>query len=425
MTEKKIQLTITKTYDKNTTAEVFASAVVFWLLFRVNLFELVKNVFAYVIKLNLTFLLQRYADKCIIYCRIIIFIVERSVMMNKKIIAFLLVVIMVLCVGCGKKNVITETEPATTAPTETVVEKEYYVNPLTGVKEFENQSISKRRPVAIMVNNLSTAQRVQTGVGEADIVYETEVEGGITRLLAVYQDVDKVERIGTVRSARYAYIDLAMGHNAVYIHHGADNVYAGPHLNDVDRIEINSGKYGQRVSNGLSYEHTLYTYGDSLWEGIKSTFETKNDSVEMWQNFVSEDEAVIPTEGTANSVNVPFSTSYQTKFVYDEDTGLYVRNFNSTVPTDYLTGEETKVKNVVVLLTSIGYYSNGKHRQISLNSGSGFYVTNGGYQKINWSKGNASSPFVFTNTDGTELEMNAGNTWVCIASSSYSYPSFK
>lgn len=351
----------------------------------------------------------------------------------KKIVALLLVVLAIFSAGCcaNSNEVVTETTEPTTA-TETATEevkekpkKKLYINPLTGEKNLKKKSDSKNRPVAIMINNLSTAQTVQTGVGEADIVYETEVEGGITRLMAVYQDVENVECIGTVRSSRYAYIDLAMGHDAVYVHHGADNVYAGPHLGDVDRIEISDGYYGKRVSNGLSLEHTLYTYGDQLWKGVQDKFDSDNDTVEMWQDFSKPGKKVKLTDGKAKSVNVPFSSSYQTKFVYDKESGKYIRNFRGSENKDYLTGKKSKFKNVVVLLTSIGYYPNGKHRQISLSGGSGFYVSNGKYQKINWSKGSASSPFKFTNTDGSALKMNAGNTWVCIASSSYSYPSFE
>ena len=80
-----------------------------------------------------------------------------------------------------------------------------------------------------MINNISVAQSVQTGLSKADIVYETEVEGGITRLLAVFQDITAAEKIGTIRSARYPYVDLAMGHNAIYVHCGQDGTYCEPH----------------------------------------------------------------------------------------------------------------------------------------------------------------------------------------------------
>ena len=351
--------------------------------------------------------------------------------MKRKIIALLLVVLMIMVAGCscGKKEEVTEpttkaTVPTTvtTAPTEP--EKVGELNPLTGEMNLRKGAVNNR-PIAIMVNNLSTAQTVQTGVGNADIVYETEVEGGITRLMAVYQDVAKAKRVGTVRSARYVYIDLAMGHNAVYVHHGADNVYAGPHLSDINRIEINPGNYGERISNGLSWEHTLYTTsGKSLLHGAKSKFNMTKDNSSTWQDFASEDEEVKLSGGDANYVSVPFSYQYITKFVYDKDSGKYTRTFAGVERKDYFTGKKTKVKNVVVLLTNIGYYSNGKHRNVSLSGGSGYYVSGGKYEKINWSKGSASSPFKFTKADGSALKMNAGKTWVCIASSSYSQPKF-
>lgn len=356
--------------------------------------------------------------------------------MSKKIMALVLIVFMIISAGCCAKEeepIETKATETTTAETTTIAttestapkkKKVRYLNPLTGVKDLKKKDINNR-PVAIMVNNLSTAQTVQTGVGEADIVYETEVEGGITRLMAVYQDVAEVRRIGTVRSARYDYIDLAMGHNAIYIHHGADNVYAGPHLSDVDRMEISEGRYAERISNGLAYEHTLYTVdGKSLWEGLKNNFNTESANTYSWQNFTTGNEKVTPADGSAKSVSVPFSYYYNTKFVYEKKSGKYIRTFAGTERKDYFTGKKTKVKNVLVLLTTIGNMPNNKHKDISLDGGSGYYISNGKYQKISWSKGNASSPFVFTDANGNQLKMNAGKTWVCIASSSYSQPYF-
>lgn len=346
--------------------------------------------------------------------------------MFKRITAICLVFMLLLCSGCSKKE--TAVEPETQPPVETPVEPprepELYVNPLTGVKELE-AGIAERRPVAVMVNNFSSAQKVQTGVTQADVIYETEIEGGITRLLAVFQDISKVKTIGTIRSARYAFIDLAMGHNAVYIHHGRDPVYALPHLSDVDRIEIQENLYGERLDNGLKYEHTLYTYGEPLWKGITDRFNTQNTGAQTWQNFAAEDQTVTLTDGVANVVTIPFSGNYKTKFVYDSTTGLYERNFNATIPADYFSGESTKVKNVVVMLTTITDYPDGLHRNIRLQSGEGYYATNGGYKAIKWSKGGSSDSVKFTNLDGTPLQMSAGTTWVCVASKNYANPLFE
>jgi hypothetical protein len=156
-----------------------------------------------------------------------------------------------------------------------------FVNPLTGLENLESEEIAYRRPVAVMINNISVAQKVQTGLTQADIVYETEVEGGITRLMAVFQDITKVQQFGTVRSARYPYVDLAMGHNAIYVHHGQDNTYCAPHLKDTQAFTIHENNAGARIKNGLATEHTLYGYGPKLWEwlGTKTKFDLDLDTV--------------------------------------------------------------------------------------------------------------------------------------------------
>ncbi len=331
--------------------------------------------------------------------------------MLKKLSAILLAALMMSLCACTNKD--GNTSSPTAGEDEAPVAEQVYINPLTG-REGVSKEISENRPVAIMINNIRNAQAVQTGLCEADIVYETEVEGGITRLMAVFQDVKSVPLIGTVRSARYPYIDLAGGHNAVYIHEGQDPTYAKPHLKDVDDISLENAGLGKRMSNGLSSEHTLYTEGEKLWNGIKKkNFDTKIANPEAWLNFT--DEGVSFEENVATSISVPFSTSYSTGFTYDSQSKMYTRLSGSKVWDDYKTGETLKVKNVFVLLTKISNYPDGKHRKVDLTSGDGYYVTNGTYTFIKWSKGGTDSKFTFTDTEGNPLDVNIGTSYVCIA----------
>lgn len=304
-------------------------------------------------------------------------------------------------------------------------EPKYAVNNLTGLEDLSPEK-ANRRPMAITINNISIAQPVQTGIGKADIVYETEVEGGITRLVAIFKDTTGIEKIGTIRSARYAFIDLAMGHDAIYVHHGQDSYHAGRHLKDVDRLVVSKNDGGARISNGLSSEHTLYGYGDGMWQSIVSKgFETTTEKNENWQNFVTE---TVKFSNVANKVTVPFSASYKTEMNYDAASGKYIRYFNGTERRDYYTKENLAFKNVFVLNTTIRSYpgcTDGKgHKEVLLNSGDGYYIVNGTYTPIKWSKGNASNSFKFTNVDGTALEVAAGNSWVCIADMNRSKPIF-
>ena len=342
--------------------------------------------------------------------------------MLKRLTALGLCFILLISAACTKKP----TDQPKEEPKNEVQEplkNQAALNPLTGLYEYDG--ILNIRPVAVMINNDVRAQDFQAGLPQADIIYETEIEGGETRLMAVFQDAQKVENIGTIRSSRYAYIDLAMGHNAVYIHRGCDTVYAGPHLKDLDHIDIHEGNYGYRAKNGLALEHTLYAKGDTLWNGIGSKFSTMLENVNPWQTFAIEGEKVTLSGGKADKVTVAFSGNFKSIFCYDEQTGLYERNFKEKVPTEYLTKQSTKVKNVIVCLTNIQDYPDRVHRKIPLEGGEGYYVTNGTFQKIKWSKGEASSSLKFTNEDGSELVMSPGNTWVCIASSNYSVPTFE
>ena len=148
--------------------------------------------------------------------------------MRKRKSAFLLALLLFLTTGCGKKSAPTPAEEPETPPVieEPAAEPEVEplpdvptgTNPLTGLPiepEYE-----QRRPVAVMLNNLKKAQP-QLGNSQADIIYEVPAEGGITRMLAVYQSLEDVGSIGSIRSARPYYIELALGHDALYVHAAA------------------------------------------------------------------------------------------------------------------------------------------------------------------------------------------------------------
>lgn len=338
--------------------------------------------------------------------------------MFKKFLVALLATLMIFAVGCSDTVVYDDLSDYENQ-SEQNDNTNSNVNLLTGETNVSAE-VASRRPVAIMVNNVSTAQKVQTGLSKADIVYETEVEGGITRLMAVYQDITNLDKIGTVRSARYPYVDLAMGHNAIYIHCGQDPTYCEPHLKDLDHLSIDTNSQGaKRISNGLSSEHTLYAIAGDLWKNISANFDTKATSSDTWANFTGETLAL--DGGSATTVTVPFPAQ-KTGFTYDQSTGLYTRLAGGNVLTDYYTDETTQVKNVFILLTTITNYSDGKHRNVELSSGDGYYITNGTVQFIKWSKGKASNGFEFTDTEGKEIKVSTGKSWVCIANKSTCNP---
>jgi len=175
-----------------------------------------------------------------------------------------LIIAMIICLsfaGCKKKEEKVKEKPTTTTTTTKVVKKSY--NPLTGESDF-NVKYAETKPFAVMINNIQLAQTVQTGVGDADMVFETLAEGGITRLLAVYQDVSKVDQIGSVRSARISYAQLAAGLDANYVHCGADNKYCGSSYRSSIGVKSydlgsNAASAGKRISEHSKQSRSFYT----------------------------------------------------------------------------------------------------------------------------------------------------------------------
>ncbi len=335
--------------------------------------------------------------------------------MYRKILAMLVCSLLVLLVGCkSDEKVVSSTDAPVKTP-----EPVYYLNNLTGEQNLTDKDATDNRPVAVMINNISIAQKVQTGLTQADIVYETEVEGGITRLLAVFKDISKVKKFGTVRSARYDYIDLALGHDAVYIHHGQDPTYAAPHLKDIQSFVLGTNNAGVREKNGLASEHTLYGYGDKLWDCLeKQKYNLTSQKNENWQDFADKDTEITYTN-LANSVKIKFSTGYTSVFKYDSESGKYIRFFKDTERKDYVTGESEYFKNIFVLATNIYPYPDNVHKKFELDSGTGYYCVNGTYTPIKWEKGNSKDSLKFFNEDGTPLKVNQGNSWVNIHSKNF------
>ena len=351
--------------------------------------------------------------------------------MFKKVLSMVLCLSVIFALsGCNifKKPKTVEANPGSNPESEVtesnrepeVVKEVTYINPLTGTTTPKKE-VTTRRPVAVMVNNLGVAQAVQTGLNDADIIYETEVEGGVTRLMAVFSDFESANQIGSVRSARYPYVDLALGHDAIYVHCGQDPRYCAPHLKDIDDMSVDTGSPGtKRIPNGLAREHTLYVFGNQLWTTLAGKFKSEITS-SVWQNFASEDETVTLTGGAVDRVEIPFPVM-KTVFNYDKTTKLFTRYSSGKPLKDYVTKDTVNVKNIFILMTTITTYPDGLHRKVDLAGGEGYYITNGTYQQIKWQKGGEKSPIKITDLNGNAIKVSAGKSWVCIPNSRTCHP---
>src|SRR5690625_4983119 len=146
---------------------------------------------------------------------------KKGVCIVKKVYILTALLLFVFLIGCSKDKA-DESEQKESHPEEKEFEQQEPtfsdVFPFTGIATNEG---ADRRPVSVMVNN-HPAARPQSGLSQADIVFEILAEGGITRFLALFQS-EQPEVVGPVRSAREYYFELATGYDALYVFHGSTN----------------------------------------------------------------------------------------------------------------------------------------------------------------------------------------------------------
>lgn len=294
------------------------------------------------------------------------------------------------------------------------------VNPLTGLP-LEHGSPDDR-PVAIMLNNLKKALP-QLGVSQADIIYEVLAEGGITRMLGVYQSVEGVGTIGSVRSSRPYYLELALGHDAVYLHAGGSpDAYSKIKSWGVTALDCVNGPYegtlfwrDQWRRKNLGYEHSVVTSGEAITTLFPSySFRQQHQEGYTYDMAFAEDGA--PDGETAQSVTVPFSDYKTGLFTYDADTGLYLVSEYGQPYVDGNSGEQVGVTNLLILKTRCANIPGDEYGRITvdLTGGEGWFACGGQYVPIRWEKGFPNGQLRYYTADGAPLVLGQGRSYVCV-----------
>ncbi len=297
------------------------------------------------------------------------------------------------------------------------------VNPLTG--EAVAEDISANRPVMVMLNNVKQALP-QSGNSQADIIYEILEEGGITRMLAVYQDISQVEgNLGTIRSTRPYYVYLVAGMDGILVHAGgspaAYDAIDSYHVTDLDALSGGATSLFWRDSGrrnaGYATEHTMYITASDIagyleTSGVRAEHES---GYTVNQTFVEDG---TPADGSdANIITVPFSGYKTGVFNYDAASGKYLVSEYGEPYMDEGTGEQVSVENVLIIMTRVSQIegdSKGRLDVTMTGSGIGYYACNGKYIPINWSRSSLDGQYQFTTMDGEALSLGIGKSYVNI-----------
>ena len=309
----------------------------------------------------------------------------------------------------------------------------YNADPLTGEPRRSNG-----RMVGVMVNNISNTQRQnarpQRGIGSADLLIESKVEGGISRFCAVYYDANAIPEVGPLRSGRDQFLQLLMPWQALYYHDGESapctkfiNVYNYSGLNIGGKNYFNTPVHphvAHRIkrNENVAYEHTEFTSAKEIKKaaadaGIGLTYPYEGTFFRFadYRTDAVNDLADAPS---ARSILITHSASYKTSFAYNSWNRNYkmsmysnrTKKFESAV--DELTGKQLTFANVVVCFANIAAYAGDSHdvQEVQyVEGGQAYLFTSGGVQTGRWEKGHPTHPIrLYTDAGVKSCSENSG-----------------
>ncbi len=278
-----------------------------------------------------------------------------------------------------------------------------FVNPLTGEKTNE---LIKLNPIAIIIEN-ATEIRPQFGLQEATIVYEALVEGGITRLMGIYNYNDEISKIGPVRSLRDYFLDWAQEYNPALFHVGGSpgslEVISDYSIIDVNEMS-DDNIYFER---GIKYDwpHNVYT-NNLLWQEIAELDNREVDFI-PWPYDYSENKECPKSK----EIIIDYSYyNYQVEWVYNCEDNLYYR-YNGGEEFIDENGYQITSDKVIIQFVKSWLIDTERLGMQTLGTGRALIFQNGKVKIGNWQKENKESRTLYYSDDDLIL-LRPGKTWI-------------
>lgn len=326
--------------------------------------------------------------------------------------------LVLLVAACGGGDGDEEAEPTTTtteATTTTTTEPPRTTSALTGLPA--EADILARPVVAVKIDNVDGKSTPQVGINAADVVYEIQVEGSVTRLLSLYQSVD-AEPIGPVRSARGSEIGVLEELNSpLFTWHG-ENQILGPQVraSSIQARSINeiSGLFYRERSRSAPY--------NSFVQGSAQIRETADEGSTGPETpiftFAGEGESPSALAAPASSVHIEFSGGAggaPVDYAWDGTHWLRSQKGHAHVDGD---GNQVAVENVIVrFVAAVDSGTRDKAGSVVptaqvIGEGDVWVFSQGTVTTGTWKKADGTSVTEYLDADGNPIKLTPGRTWI-------------
>lgn len=322
------------------------------------------------------------------------------------------VIAAVIMSGCANNNEqVVEPEVVEEPIEEEIIEApSLNTYPLTGM---ETEEEINHRVIGVTINN-HPAARPQSGIGDADIVFEILSEFEVTRLVALFHS-QLPERIGPVRSSRPYHIDLINGYDGLFVTHGwSPEARQKIENGEIDALNglFHDGTYFKRSSDRRA-PHNSYITSENILEGMSSLGYSLEGEVPSLSFYENEDINIVGVEGKEIEVN--YYNINRVHYTFDEASGLYHRFNGENQTIDFETEEPIEISNLLIIETEHRVLDDEGRRAIDLASGGKAILFQSGIaNEISWENQNGQ---IVPVQDGQLVPLKAGQTWINVVPS--------
>jgi hypothetical protein len=306
--------------------------------------------------------------------------------------------------GCSSSSSTSSPKPATSNEAAAAP-----VCPLTGLPQAGNQR-ADRVALAVKIDNIAPALP-QAGLNKADVVIEELVEGGLTRLMAIFQ-CDKASEVGPIRSARISDADL------LALLHGSVLGYSGANAKDMPPIYAHSGaaliaydnkpQYFQ-LSSSRPAPHNVFSSTTTL---LNAGLELKPKLRAPRPMFSYGPLASAARKARSVYMSWPAASAMWT---WSKDAWLRTQGGRPDLLTN---GSQVSATNVVILnvdIASTGLHDvlgNPSPLDVTIGSNQAWVLRDGKMVRGKWTRKTRDDQFSLTDRHGQTIALQPGRTWI-------------
>lgn len=284
--------------------------------------------------------------------------------------------------------------------------------PLTGVAVAE---VAQRPALAVKIENTALA-RPQTGLDQADVVWETIVEFDVSRFVAVFHSQVPAE-VGPIRSVRpMDPLILQPLHGLLAFSGGQPGILALVEASGVQMISHDAGAPGMYRVSTRSAPHNVYGTPETWW-GIADADHSAPPAEQFAIARSAERATAVSTGTPATTLAFRLSAASSPSWSWDGASGTWLRS-EGTTPATAASGARLSAVNVVSITANhpnTGFGAQGGTPVPTydlVGSGDGVLATGGKTVPVRWEKTAADAPMLLYTADGASATLAPGNTWV-------------